>query len=127
MTNEMTMDMRAVEPAVEAQDPATDFAAREEALRLREMALERRELRAWAEEALREKGLSPKLAECLDYASKEACEASIERIEQVMREAIQQGVDQRIAAAGIPLRMAPGGQDRLTAHVRSAMGLGERH
>ena len=108
-------------------EAAQAAALREAECARREQEITRRELRSEALEALREKGLSPKLAECLDYASKEACEASIERIEQVMREAIQQGVDQRIAAAGIPLRVAAGGQDRLTAHVRSAMGLGERH
>ena len=123
MTNEMTMDMQAVEPAVEAQDPATDFAAREEALRLREMALERRELRAWAEEALREKGLPEKLAELLPCDSRQACEAALELMASVIGEAIRQGVEARIAACRAGINRTNAAESALTARVRGAMGL----
>ena len=123
MMDEMTMDMQAAEPAVEAQGMQTDYAEREEALRLREIALERRELRAWAEEALREKGLPDKLAEFLPFDSREACEAALMRMAEVVGEAIRQGVEARIAACRAGINRTNAAESALTARVRGAMGL----
>lgn len=93
------------------------------ALDQREADIARRELRAQAIETLREKGLPETLADCLDYSGAEACEASIERVEAVMRKAIQEGVDQRIVNARHNLSRGERGAGALLAQVRSVMGL----
>jgi hypothetical protein len=93
------------------------------ALDQREADIARRELRAGAIETLREKGLPETLADCLDYAGAEACEASIQRVEAVMRKAIQEGVDQRIVNARHNLSRGERGAGALLAQVRGVMGL----
>lgn len=98
---------------------------REQDLTRREAEIVRRELRATAVETLREKHLSVKLADALDYSSAEACQKSIELLEGVWRESIQEGVDQRLAASrgGAQLKRAPDSEAALLTQVRSAMGL----
>jgi hypothetical protein len=98
--------------------------AREAALEAREREISRRELRAEAMEALSEKRLPVRLAELLDYSSAEACEKSIETLEAVLREAIQEAVDARIARPQGMLRRNSGhGENALMQQVRGAMGL----
>ena len=89
----------------------------------READIARRELRAGAIETLREKGLPETLADCLDYSGTEACEASIQRVEAVMRKAIQEGVDQRIVNARHNLSRGERGAGALLQQVRGVMGL----
>lgn len=100
---------------------------REESLKQREIDIARRELRATAVETLREKKLSVKLADVLDYSSADACNESINRLESVMREAIQEGVDARLNATKNPLKRGPsGGESALLTQVRGAMGLNDK-
>ena len=93
------------------------------ALDQREADIARRELRAQAIETLREKSLPESLADCLDYAGAEACEASIQRVEAVMRKAIQEGVDQRIVNARHNLSRGERSAGALLEQVRGVMGL----
>ena len=77
-------------------------------------------------ETLREKKLSLKLADILDYSSADACNESISKLESIMREAVQESVDARISASRNPLkRNGSTGETALMSQVRSAMGLKE--
>lgn len=96
---------------------------REEVLSARERELDRRELKSAALETLREKRLPGSLAAILDYSGAEACAASIDLVEQVMREAIQEGVNRRIATVADPLRRGISGADAMLAELRRAAGL----
>ena len=98
-------------------------ALRAAALDEREKDIERRELRADAIEALREKGLPESLAECLDYSGAAACALSLERVEDVMRKAIQQGVDERIGQARHAVSRGERGAGAMIAQMRGVMGL----
>lgn len=69
---------------------------RESDLEKREAAIQLRELRAEAYETLASKGLPKALAECLSYASADACKASIEAVEKAYRQAVQEGVEERL-------------------------------
>ena len=111
------------ETAPLAQAEADAEATREADLETREAALERRELKLWAMDALKEKGLSQKLAELLDYESREACEASVKLVEEVMREAVGEAVAQRIARSRSMLNRGASGETALMARVRGVMGL----
>ena len=113
---------------LEHEREQAEKAAREREANLvqREKDIAVRELKAQAMETLREKKLSLKLADVLDYSSADACNESISRIEAVMREAVQESVDARIAASRNPLkRGGTTGEAALMSQVRSAMGLKE--
>lgn len=83
---------------------------REEELAHREEELVRRELRAQAIEQLAQKQLPAELADLLDYTDAERCAASMETIERLFREAVQKGVERRIAG-GAP-RAGSGSQGK---------------
>lgn len=80
---------------------------REQQLRDREAEITRRELRAAAIETLQSRDLPRELESMLDYASAEACNASIDNLEKVFRAAVQSAVDKRLKTSGVNLP-APG-------------------
>lgn len=116
----MTEQQRFEHEREQAQRAADDLRAQ---LDQREKDITMRELRAQAMETLREKNLSQKLADVLDYSSADACNDSIERVEKVMREAIQEGVDQRINQSRNPLKRGNTANDAMMSRMRDAMGL----
>lgn len=81
----------------------SDFKAREDALKQREAELTRKELRAQAVETLTGKGLPASLADILNLADAEACNASIATVEKVFRDALKAEVDKRLAASSVEL------------------------
>lgn len=121
----------AVERQEDAAEERTDIAEaearmdeREAALALREQEIEARELRAEAVERLRAEGLPVELAEYLDYASAEVRDQSLERLADIVKRAVQAGVDARVAASRSALRRGEaGGTGALMAQVRGVMGL----
>ncbi|GHU71451.1 phage scaffold protein [Clostridia bacterium] len=108
----MTADQRA---AHEREQRETDYANR-----LKDLT--RRELRAQAIDTLAERGLSPRLADTLNYADAEACKASLEAVEAAYRESVEAGVKDRLRGtapkAGTPTNASDAG-------LRRAMGLPE--
>ena len=70
--------------------------AREDKLAAREAELTKRELRATALQTLAEKSLPAELADVLDYADADKCNASIGSVEKVFRAAVQKGVEERM-------------------------------
>lgn len=76
---------------------------RETELARREEELSRRERRSIAVEQLVARGLPPELAGALDYSSEEKCRASLSEVETVFRQAVQSGINSRLAqVSGIP-------------------------
>lgn len=69
---------------------------RENELSEREQQVIRRELRATALERLAEKDLPKALADAISYTDEQACEKSLEAVEQAFRAAVKQGVEQRL-------------------------------
>ena len=94
---------------------------REAELEKRERDLQFREMRAQALETLAEKQLPRELADCLDYASAEKCQASVENVEKAFRAAVQSGVEERLRGKKEP--ETPGSTDAQMAAMRAAMGL----
>lgn len=97
----MTEDQRIEHERQRAEQAAKD---RETALATREAEITRRELRAAAIDTLAQKGLPRGLEAILNYADADACNASIDAVEKVFREAVQEGVNERLRASGVPLR-----------------------
>lgn len=97
----MTEDQRIEHERQRAEQAARD---RETALATREAEITRRELRAAAIDTLAQKGLPRGLEAILNYADADACNASIDAVEKVFREAVQEGVNERLRASGVPLR-----------------------
>lgn len=111
---QMTADERARHDAQE----------RESALARREADVSRRELRAQALETLAGKGLPHELADVLNYASADECNASIAIVEKAFRVAVQKGVDARMQ--GDPPKSGggqAGAEAALLAQMRAAAGL----
>lgn len=76
---------------------------KETELARREEELIRRERRSTAVEQLVARGLPPELAGALDYSSEEKCRASLSEVETVFRQAVQSGINSRLAqVSGIP-------------------------
>ena len=83
---------------------------REAAIAKREAEITRRELRAEAIETLHKRGLPANLEAVLNYADADACSASIDTVEKAFREAVQQGVDERLRQSGVTVRAGNGNQ-----------------
>lgn len=94
---------------------------REEALQKREAELNRRELRATALETLAGKGLPAALADTLDYADADHCNASIASIEKAYRLAVQQGVEARMKSSAPTA--TDGSSTAMLDNLRAAAGL----
>ena len=85
----MTAEQRAQEEAKQ----------REENLARREAELNKRELRAQALETLAGQQLPAELADLLDYTDAEKCSASIKVVQKRWQEAVQKGVEARVAGS----------------------------
>ena len=86
----------------QSRQEAAVQAARSEAERLLSMTDEERaqeQLRAQAAQELAARQLPAELLELLDYADAERCSASIETVERLFRQAVQQGVERRVAGS----------------------------
>lgn len=95
---------------------------REAAIAKREADITRRELRAEAIDTLHKRGLPAGLEAVLNYSDADACSASIDTVEKVFREAVQQGVDERLKQSGV--RLSLGNADAaMNAAMRRAAGL----
>lgn len=122
---QMTQEQRAQAEQQRAQQAAQQ---REQALNQREADITRRELRAQAIDTLVSRELPPALESVLDYTSADACNASIDNVERVFREAVQKAVDARLKASGVSLP-APGSKpdyDRMSDADYYATTLGKK-
>lgn len=97
----MTEDQRLEHERQRAEQAAKD---REAAIAAREAEITRRELRAAAIDTLAQKGLPRGLEAILTYTDADSCNASIDAVEKVFREAVQEGVNERLRASGVSLR-----------------------
>lgn len=97
----MTEDQRLEHERARAEQAARD---REAAIAQREADITRRELRAAAIDTLAQKGLPRGLEAILTYTDADACNASIDAVEKVFRDAVQEGVNERLRASGVQLR-----------------------
>ena len=116
----MTENQRLEHERQRAEQEAKD---RETALATREAEITRRELRAAAIDTLAQKGLPRGLEAILNYADADACNASIDAVEKVFREAVQRGVNDRLAQSGVKLHVGGNTDAALTAAMRKAAGL----
>ena len=91
---------------------------REAELARREEEVARRELRAQAVQELAARQLPAELADLLDYTDAECCSASMETVEQLFRQAVQQGVERRIAGSA---PRAGGDRQGRSASLRDAI------
>lgn len=94
---------------------------RETELAERERAVAVKELQAEVKEVLRQKNLPLEALELLNYTDKEACDKSIELLENVVKIARQAGIDQ-LLKGGAPLKRAPSQMEPDMA-MRNAFGL----
>lgn len=95
---------------------------RETALAKREAELTRRELRAQALETLSGRGLPHELADVLNYADADTCNASIAGAEKAFRAAVQRGVEDRMK--GTPPKSGDADPAAsMLAEMRAAAGL----
>lgn len=97
----MNEEQRAEHDRQEAERAAKE---REEAIARREAEITRRELRAEAIETLRKRGLPSGLEAVLSYTDADSCNASIDTVEKAFREAVQQGVNERLKQSGVSVR-----------------------
>ena len=103
---EQSMEQAAVAGGAEAapvaagvRQPEEDARIREESLARREAELARRELHAKALDTLSEWQLAAELADLLDYADEARCIASLSRVQKTWQQAVQKGVEARVAGA----------------------------
>ena len=75
---------------------AHDFAQREAELSRREINILRRELRAEAAKMLSQRALPMELMEALNYESQEQVNLSMDAAEKAFRQAVQQGIEERM-------------------------------
>lgn len=111
---QMSAEQRAEHERQVAEQAAKD---RESALAQREAEITRRELRATAIDTLQKRGLPKSLESVLDYKDADSCSASIDTLEKAFRDAVQQGVDERLKASGVSVR---GGNTPDYAHMSDA-------
>ena len=97
---------QALQPGAESAPAApqvtqveTDAHLREESLARREAELARRELHARALDALAARQMPAELADLLDYADESRCTASLARVQKTWQQAVQKGVEARVAGA----------------------------
>jgi len=101
-TNEPAAVLPGAEPisaSTQSTQAESDARLREESLARREAELARRELHAKALDALSARQLPAELAELLDYADESRCTASLARVQKTWQQAVQKGVEARVAGA----------------------------
>lgn len=92
-----------------------------EDLEKREREITTRELRATAKETLAEKNLPKELLDILNYTDAEACNKSIEAVEEAFQTAIESAMNEKLKGKKIPTK---GNQvNTVDAALRKAMGL----
>lgn len=103
---EQSIDQAAMQPGAEPVSAAPqvrqaqdDVHLREESLARREAELARRELHARALDALAARQMPAELADLLDYADESRCTASLARVQKTWQQAVQKGVEARVAGA----------------------------
>lgn len=113
------------QPSAEPASASPDAGAAQEAVRLREESLaqreaelERRELHAKAMAALSARQLPAELAELLDYADEARCTASLARVQRTWQQAVQKGVEARVAGAA---PRTGGGKSGMRTSMRDAI------
>lgn len=94
---------------------------KEAELKTREASITKRELMAAAKEQLAEKGLPLSLAAVLDYSGAEECTTSIESVEKAFKEAVDAGVESRLAGGKPPKKAQDAKTPDLKAQVYQAM------
>ncbi|WP_269477766.1 DUF4355 domain-containing protein [Hominibacterium faecale] len=92
-------------------------------LEQREKDLARREMMAEAKAALAEKQLPVALADVLDYSDADKCKGSIEVVEHVFRDSVQQAVEEKLKGGKPP--KAPETED-ITKEEYSKLGYEEK-
>ena len=103
---------------------AAEREQREQELARRERELSRRELRATALQTLAEKGLPAELADALDYADADKCNATIAGVEKAFRAAVQKGVTDRLK--GSAPKAAESTEATAESKFRAALGLTDK-
>ena len=94
---------------------------KEAELQAREAEITKRELMATAKEQLAEKNLPLSLSAVLNYTSAEECTASIDAVEKAFQEAVEAGVESRLAGGKPPKKAPEGAGNTLEAQVLKAM------
>lgn len=117
---QMTAEQRMEHERQKAEQAMKDAQA---SLAKREAEITRRELRSAAIDTLAEKGLPKGLEEILNYTDADACNASIDVVEKAFREAVQQGVNDRLKASGVRLSSNANTDATMIAAMRRAAGL----
>lgn len=112
---QMLSESARISQMTEAERAAYQTSRREADLAAREKQLMERELRAEALEILAQRGLPRELADAVNYANREAMLVALDNLERVYRNAVQQGIEQRMrgetpavgaSGAGDPNQMA---------------------
>lgn len=91
----------------------------------REREITKRELTATAKEQLAEKGLPISLASILNYENAETCSASIESVAKAFQEAVEKGVNDRLAGGKPPKKPEGGSNTIFTREQIQAMSPSE--
>lgn len=117
-TTDRTNPQPAAEPVPDAGAAQEAVRLREESLAQREAELARRELHAKAMAALSARQLPAELAELLDYADEARCTASLARVQRTWQQAVQKGVEARVAGAA---PRTGGGKSGMRTSMRDAI------
>lgn len=117
-TTDRTNPQPAAEPVPDAGAAQEAVRLREESLAQREAELARRELHAKAMAALSARQLPAELAELLDYADEARCTASLARVQRTWQQAVQKGVESRVAGAA---PRTGGGKSGMRTSMRDAI------
>lgn len=117
-TTDRTNPQPAAEPVPDAGAAQEAMRLREESLAQREAELARRELHAKAMAALSARQLPAELAELLDYADEARCTASLARVQRTWQQAVQKGVEARVAGAA---PRTGGGKSGMRTSMRDAI------
>ena len=117
-TTDRTNPQPAAEPVPDASAAQEAVRLREESLAQREAELTRRELHAKAMAALSARQLPAELAELLDYADEARCTASLARVQRTWQQAVQKGVEARVAGAA---PRTGGGKSGMRTSMRDAI------
>ena len=107
------------------------FRMQQEALEAREAEITRRELHVQAMDLIASRGLPRELESILDLSSAEACNASLNNIEQAFHKAVQQGINERLRASGVradtlPMPSFPDIEHMSDADYYAHIGIGRK-
>ena len=91
----------------------------------REANITKRELSAEAKETLASKGLPMELSEIVNYKDAESCKASIDKIEDVFKKAVEKAVENKLKGDKPPKDASTNGNNSnsIDAQIKAAMGI----